>query len=312
MSLSSSPLRITVPVMIADPMLTATDVPEADHPPWDAGTTYALGVRVIRHHTIWESAQAGNIGRDPVSAGAAWWLKVSATNRWRLFDMEQVTHTAQANAMYYELQPGQPVTSAHVLGLNDVDSVQLRVYDTADNTLKFDGGLNAAGLLPVDMDWWGYCFGPWSLSNQQHYRELPYVIAPRVRVDFSGGSDMGVQVLVLGNDTVFGQQHGAGVLKGVRVRFDRPSDFRSNEFDIPTMRTGALVTTVSFNLQLFSSDVDTLVDFYRDNGARVCLFTVSDRWRTTKLLGKITSMEPLINGPQFSEFAFEIRGVPQQ
>ena len=32
----------------------------------------------------------------------------------------------------------------------------------------------------------------------------------------------------------------------------------------------------------------------------------------TQVLGVITSLEPLIHGPVYSEFAFEVRGVPQQ
>lgn len=311
MSISTSHLRITVPVKILPAMLHASDVPEADYLAWASGTTYVLGDRVIHQHAIYESAQAANTGNNPATAGAAWWLKVSATNRWKLFDLEQVTTTQQATAMSYQLKPGVSINSVHVLGLHDVDSVQLRVYDEGD-VLQFDSGLNAAGMLPDQPDWWAYCFGPWVVSDQQHYRGLPYLINPRIQVDFAGGADMGVQVLMLGNDHTFGQQEGAGVLSGVRVRFERPTDFRSNDFDIPTMRTGALVTTVLFNMRLLSQDVDTLVDFYRDHGADVCMFTVSDRWRTTQVLGRITSMEPLINGPLFSEFAFEIRGVPQQ
>ena len=306
----STGLRITVPVAITDAMVTATDVPEADYAAWDGGTTYALGDRRIKGHKIWESAQAGNTGHDPETSGAAWWLKVSATNRWRLFDLEQVTSTTKSTGMYYELQPGSPINSVHMLGLYDVDSVQLRVYDGA--TLAYDGGQNAAGLLPTDSDWWAYCYGPWTLSDQQHYADLPYIVAPKIRVDYTGGAAMSTQVLMLGNDTVFGTQRATGVQAGVRIRFDRSSSFKTNEFDIPTMKTSALVATVNFTLILLSSDVDTLLDFYRDNGAQVCLFTVSDLWRATQILGVITSLEPMLHGPVYSEFAFEIRGVPQQ
>lgn len=306
----STGLRITVPVAITDAMVTATDVPEADYAAWAGGTTYALGDRCIKGHKIWESAQAGNTGHDPETSGSAWWLKVSSTNRWKLFDLEQVTSTTKSTGMYYELQPGSPINSAHMLGLWDVDSVQLRVYDGA--TLAFDGGQNAAGLLPTDSDWWAYCYGPWQLSNQQHYADLPYIVAPKIRVDFTGGSALSCQVLMLGNDSVFGTERAAGVQAGVRIRFDRSSSFAANEFDIPTMKTSALVATVNFTLIVVSDELDTLLDFYRENGSKVCLFTISDLWRATQILGVITSLEPLVQGPVYSEIAFEVRGVPQQ
>lgn len=305
-----SGLRITVPVQITDAMLTATDVAEADYATWASGTAYGLGDRCIKGHMIWESAQAANTGHDPESSGSAWWLKVSATNRWRLFDLEQVTRTTSSGSMYYELEPGDPISSIHLLGLKGTAYAQVRIYDGA--TEVFDGGQNAAGILPTASDWWAYCYGPWTLSDQQHYRELPYIVAPKIRVDFNADSAQSVQVLMLGNNTTFGGSPDAGVLSGVRVRYDRSSSFKDNEFAIPTMKNSALVATVSFNLLVRSSDVDELHDFYRDHGSKVCLFTISDQWRVTQVLGLITSFETLINGLVYSEFAFEIRGVPQE
>lgn len=306
--MSGSALRITVPVKITSAMVTATDVPEADFPAWAIGTTYAEKEKVIKDHVIWASAANGNIGNDPATSGR--WIKVSATNRWALFDLEQVTRTTRPGDMYYEIQPGAPVDSIHLLGLTDVDYAQVRIYEGA--TLKFDGGQNAAGLLPTASDWWAYCYGPWALSDQQHYKNLPYIVAPKIRVDFGADSEQSVQVLILGNDTVFGEDISEGVMSGVRVRFDRSSSFSANDFQIPTMKTSALVATVSFTLRVKSSAVDELNDYYKANGHKVCLFTISDLWRTTQVLGLITSFETLIQGPAYSEFSFEVRGVPQQ
>lgn len=305
-----SGLRITVPVQITDAMLSATDVTEADYATWASGTTYALGDRVIKDHVIWESAQASNLNHDPATSGSAWWLKVSATNRWRLFDLEQVTRTSSSGSMYYELEPGDPIDSIHLLGIKGAAYAQVRIYDGA--TEVFDGGQNAAGILPTASDWWAYCYGPWTLADQQHYTTLPYVVAPKIRVDFNAASTQSVQVLMLGNDTVFGSETGEGVLSGVRVRYDRIGSFAENDFQIPTMKSSALVATVTFTLVIKSSEVDNLSDFYRDHGSKICLFTVSDMWRATQVLGLITSFETLIQGPVYSEFAFEIRGVPQE
>lgn len=301
--------RITVPVKITDAMLTGTDVPETDYATWASGTPYEIKDRCIKGHVIWESLQDSNTGNDPEAAGSAWWTKVSATNRWKLFDLEQVTRTSSPGNMYYELEPGAPIDSVHILGMDNVDSAQVRIYDGA--TLVKDFGQNAAGLLPTASDWWAYCYGPWTLSDQQHYRDLPYIVDPKIRVDFAGSSQS-VQVLILGNDTVFAEETGEGVLSGARVRYDRRSSFAANEFDIPTMTNSARLATVTFTLLISSSKVDELHDFYNDHGDKVCLFTISDQWRVTQVLGVITSFETQLQGPIYSEFAFEVRGVPQQ
>jgi hypothetical protein len=53
------------------------------------GTTYADGDRVIvttGYHKIYESQQAANTGNDPTTDDGTWWLEVSSTNRWKMFD----------------------------------------------------------------------------------------------------------------------------------------------------------------------------------------------------------------------------------
>lgn len=308
----SNGLRITVPLQITDAILKSSDVPENDYPAWSPTATYALGARAIRGHRIWESAQAGNTGNDPETSGAAWWLKVSATNRWRMFDQEQITRTAHPSSMTYVFEPGRPIGAAHVLGVYDVDYVQMLIEDIDGGTPDFDTGQAALGLLAETPDWWAYCFGPWTMADSQHYADLPYVVNPRITVEFGGGDAMAVQVLLLGTDAVFGNQYGSGVMSGARVRYDRSSNFSANEWGIPTMKSTALVATINFTLRVRSDEVDPLNDFYKENSNKVCLFTICDRWRVTKVLGKINTFEALLEGPIYSDFAFEIRGVPQQ
>ena len=303
-------LLASVPIPIDDTMVT-TDVPEADYAAWVVGTTYALGDRVIKGHRIWESAQAGNVGHDPETSGEAWWLLVSSTNRWCLFDLEQVTWTKKATSFYYEIEPGRPFSSIHVLGLKDNNYVRIRIYDES-NTLIYDTGEEATGLLPAYPDWWAYCYGPWLFNDQIHHADLPYVVDGKIRIDFAGGADLGVQCVVIGEDSSFGSGYGEGVLAGARVRFDRGTSFVANTFNIPTMTQRALVVTATFTLNLRSQGVDEVVDFYRSGGQGICLFTIRDQYRLTQILGTITGFEPLIEGPTLSQIAFEIRGVPQQ
>lgn len=82
-------MNIIEPVRITPAMLISSNVPEDDHPDWDAGTTYGNGDRVIRSHRIFESVQGGNTGHNPAADDVGeWWVEVSATNRWRAFDLE--------------------------------------------------------------------------------------------------------------------------------------------------------------------------------------------------------------------------------
>ena len=93
-----SAIRITVPMALGPSQLVSTNVPENEHAAWSAGATYALGDRVIRASAIYESAQAGNIGHDPIDAGDAWWLYVNPTNRWAAFSLLRPTPMRRAEA----------------------------------------------------------------------------------------------------------------------------------------------------------------------------------------------------------------------
>lgn len=305
-------LKIIVPVEITDAKLDATDVPETTPASWASGTTYALGDRVRHDHKIWESIQAGNAGNSP-SSSPTHWTRVSATNQWAIFDLEQVTSTAQANSMYYTLHPGENVNAVRTMGLHHVDSVRVRLYaQTSGSTPLFDTGQSAAGLLPTTADWWAYCYGPWQTVDQVGWSIDNVSVDPKIRVDYTGASTMSVGVLIVGAEHRFATDRHEGVLRGVRVRNDRRVNFAANEFDIPTMTKKAVIRTVSFTLIVRSDGVDDLMDFYRDFGDRVCFFSVSDQWRVTQVLGVLTNFELLIQGPTYSEFAIEIRGVPQQ
>ena len=94
-----------------------------------------------------------------------------------------------------------------------------------------------------------------------------------------------------------------------------PNRSASLAFALAALNPKAIALVLATSIVVFKSSstfVDTLLDFYRDNGAKVCLFTVSDRWRATQILGKINSLETVFENYAFSTIAFEIRGVPQQ
>lgn len=305
-------LRITVPIKMTDAIVTATDVPEADEPAWSSVTTYANAARVIKNHVIWQSIQGSNTNHDPEEAGSAWWKKVSATNRWCLFDMNQVTSTAQATSMYYELEPGVPATVLHVLGLENVTSVRVRVYDLNDSgALVYDSGLRAGGMLPERADWWHYFFGPWTVADEQHFSDLPYISNPKIRVDFAGDADMSVQVLMLGNNRSFANAYAFGVAKDVNVRVDRIAASGLNDFQIPTLEIGTAIRNVRFDLLTPAREVDQLMRWYRKSGRMACFFTISDQWSSTQLIGTITVFSAVINSSVESTFSFEILGVPE-
>lgn len=126
-----STLRLLQPAAIADSMLTAINVPEDDYPAWSVGTTYAHGVRVVRHHRRWESLIVANVGHEPL-AGSTQWMDIGPTNRWAMFDEALGTVTQADGNIVLTLDPAQTVDAVALL---DVTAALVRVqapgYDRA-------------------------------------------------------------------------------------------------------------------------------------------------------------------------------------
>lgn len=70
----ATPVKIMPPIEVTYAKLTSSNVAETEHGGehggYAAGTTYALGDRVIvpATHDVWESLAAGNTGNTPASS----------------------------------------------------------------------------------------------------------------------------------------------------------------------------------------------------------------------------------------------------
>jgi hypothetical protein len=99
-------MQIIAPSYITDSNLTFCDIPATDSgtSEWDSATSYITGQRVVVNylidgvtpgvHKIYECTWhgTGNVNMYPpdhlnVESSYIWWTRVSATNRWRLFDL---------------------------------------------------------------------------------------------------------------------------------------------------------------------------------------------------------------------------------
>ena len=70
-----NPLVVVSPLTITDAMLTTSNVAETDYSAWSSGATYALDDRVIltSTHKVYQSLQAGNTNKDPLTQ-PLWWI----------------------------------------------------------------------------------------------------------------------------------------------------------------------------------------------------------------------------------------------
>lgn len=120
-------MKVIVPIAMTDAQLVSSNVTEDDHAEWAAGTTYASGARVIviaAVHRIYESVQGANTGNDPVTDDGTWWVEISATNRWKVFDAKIADQTHRSGGVEYVIEPA---TLARAVALFSVEGSEIRV-----------------------------------------------------------------------------------------------------------------------------------------------------------------------------------------
>ena len=191
---------------IAEPDTTTTPA-EATYA---AGTTYAIGNRVIRvgTHRIYTSLQNTNTGNTPESS-PTWWTDTAPTNRWAVFDQSVSTPSTKATSMTWAMTPGVidsialidlVGTSVHVVMVNGVTTVYDETFLLSTSTI---------------LDWYQYFFEPFTQKGLLLISDLPPYVAAETTITISGTGTVSCGNMIVGTTTSLGgTQYGA--MAGIR------------------------------------------------------------------------------------------------
>lgn len=302
-------LVVIKPLAITDAMLVSCNVPETDYPAYDAGVTYVAGNRVIvpASHTVYEAIATtigadANIGRTPASS-PLWWVKVSATNRWRSLDTKVSSKTSQALTLSYRITPGQVVNAVAVLNCY-ADSVRIRVVDPAegtvyDKTTSLLGNLRRAG-------WYDWFFSRRVRKSQVVALDLPSYYGADILVDVavaSGEASMGV--LMIG----YQQAMGDGVQYGARAGITDYSRKTVNQWGDTELIELAYAKRASFSLRVKNSEIDALQEQLAELRATPCLWVGVERYACMSVFGWSGDFEILISYAIYSDCSLDLKGL---
>jgi hypothetical protein len=137
------------------------------------GTTYADADRVIvttGYHKIYESQQVANTGNDPTTDDGTWWLEVSSTNRWKMFNAIVQEQTVQATADSTTLQSPTVVNSMAFLNV-EATTIEVTVTDAVEGVV-YDETFNMTSYSGIQ-DWYAYFFEPIIRKDQLAITDLP-------------------------------------------------------------------------------------------------------------------------------------------
>lgn len=205
-------MKIIRPVTIDDAVFQSSDVPENDYAEWAVGTTYADGDRVILTtgvHKIYESQQAANTGNDPETDDGTWWLEVSSTNRWKMFNAVVQEQTVQATQIDTTLQSPTVVNAIALLNV-EATTIEITVTDSVEGVV-YDETFNMTSYSGIQ-DWYAYFFEPIVRESQLAVTDLPPYANADINIVINANADAKCGAVVIGQFADLGlSQHGASV-----------------------------------------------------------------------------------------------------
>lgn len=297
-------LTIVRPLTMTDTMLVSSTVPENDYSAWSSGTTYALGARVIltSTHKVYESLQAANTNNNPATA-PLWWVEVSPTNRWKVFDTSNSTQTAQATSISYTIAPGVAIDSFAALNLTGANSIRIRLVDATFGTV-YDKTTDLSAQISAP-DWWQWFFGLRIPPTLSLATDLPSYPNANLIIDLSGGSSLAVGVFLFGQSRTVG----LGIEAGARLGITDFSRKETTEFGDTVLVQRAFSKRASFDMTLQKAEVDSTMSLLTSIRAVPCLWIGSGAYESTVLYGYYKNFDITISYPTFSDCSLEIEGL---
>lgn len=279
-------MDIIRPVTLSADSIISSSVAEDDHPVWAATQTYAKGDRCIRDHRIWQSAQDGNTGNDPLSAPAGWWAEIGATNRYAMFDARVGTQTRAQNEIRCILRPGR----INALALLNVSAAKAQVvmraagqmvYERSESMIDMTGGAS----------WYDYFYEPIREMRDVVFFDLPVMGEGEIEVIVSRPSgEVGVGLAVTGLIAHLGR-----VLREPKISITDYSKTSEDGFGGLSLIRGEWAKRAEVRLILPSREVD-----------RVQALMADLRATPTVWVGAKNQYQSLVIYGKYDEFAVDI------
>ena len=167
-------MQVLEPIKITEEMIVASNLSEDDHPEWTSTADYKLGDYVISiaTHQIYRALKDNGPGSEVVDPDAEWaaiddvfdltntapvtWDRISATNKFRLFDQSPSRITSNLAEIDITLVPGLLVNGLALFGLS---ATHVQITLTLSGVIQYDRTFDLSDNSEV-IDWWSYYFAP--------------------------------------------------------------------------------------------------------------------------------------------------------
>lgn len=294
-------MKIVRPLPVTPERLTATNVPETDHPFWSATKAYAVGDRVIQAHRRFEALRAHSKVVPGTDTDPPTWLDLGATNRWRMFDAVVASQTRMAAAIDVSVTPAAVVNAVALFGLSGVN-VTVQMIDPLEGVV-FDRttSLVNAGVR----NWYDYFFEPITRREDLVVLGMPAYGTARVRVVVRAGEgEAAIGSLVLGSVRTIGET-GYGSSVGI-------TDYSRKErdaFGSPVIVQRGFSKRANFDVLIDTEQISTVQRLLASLRTQLVVWVGHEAFEETIVYGYYRDFDIVIRDPSVSPCTISVEGV---
>jgi len=300
-------LKVIPPLSITDSNLTSSTVPETDYSAWSSGTTYTIGQRVIltSTHKIYESLQNGNLNKDPATdtSDPPFWIEVSATNRWKMFDTINSTQTTNTNSIVVVITPGKVINSVSLLNIEGT-SVRIKMTDPTEGVVyDVTTSLNNNGNIN---NWYNYFFNPIQRRTSHVATDLPAYGTAAIEITITNtGLTAKCGVCIIGAVQYIGE----GINLGASVGITDYSRKEKDSFGNYVLIQRSYSKRAKFSMAVLNEQIDALQDLLVSLRTTPCVWVGDDNYTCTYIYGYYKDFDIVIAYHLVSDCNIEIEGL---
>jgi hypothetical protein len=297
-------MKLINPIEITAAKITAYNVPQTEAI-WSAGTTYALGARVVLDSfgaTVYESLVASNVGNVPVTNPTKW-LAVGASNYAAMFDSVNGTQTTKTDLISVSIKTTELINS---IGLVNIDADSVRVTMTDDTYgLVYDKTISLKAL-PAN-DWYSFYFGEFSKKTNAVFDDLPPYRNATIKIDvasYVAGSIVKVGTIQLGKLEKIGYSEW-----GVKLGFSDYSRKDVDAFGNYIIIQRAYANTLDADVEIDTSSIQTIQLLRAKLRGIPVIWIGSSIYSETIVFGFFSNFDINLSNPIISKATLTIQGL---
>lgn len=302
-------MKVIKPITITDSNLTSSSIPEPDASvgeiTWAAGT-YDLGDQRIltTTHKVYEVVADPSTSDDPetgVKANPPTWVEIGSTNRYSMFDNKNSTQSTDNLSLDVTITPATLVNSIAGFNIDGAKTINVTVNDGVSDIYDRDIEMvdNSARV-----NWYEFFFSPVIAINRFILTDLPPTIGNDIIVTTTGGGDVSVGNLVIGNVLNLGTTLYNTSVQGLDFSIREDDGFGG--FNIVRRRTADLMDYDCFiETPKFSYVKKQLKDLSQTE--TVWIGNESDINDGTATFGYYNNYQLNLSGPQVSDMTIQVQ-----